>query len=544
MATDSKEQMQSPFHHLQPTITAEVFQRVIDLYERSFAEITTQCKGTNDNNKKLQNEIESLKRCFNEITTIKDTTTKTMKGIKEIQKEILSLKEQINNIKLTSLKEEEENDKDKEECNVIHSNKKHYLEISPQNTLSFKTENITKQPKSGRRGSACVRRVINFTKEDEMFNIKEMNVDLPQSVVFDNWKSPAINTTNNTETPMPPLISSSLSSTKLPDANTQAYKSIDDVNNNEPKNIMKLQFETHANFVHSDKILCITILSDERVATGSEDKSISICTVDIDNKEWHRDIYKRNAHNGGIYSLCELNESTLISCSWDCNIKLWDISQDDLTLHKSFKTHSNIIYQILKLSNKRFASCSYDQHITLYKNESPSYNEITKLNNEDGKVYAMLQLQDKEILITSSSCPSLTFWNLTTYNKDATIKEGFTIVKAVHMVELSGNRIAASTNNADVVIVDTVKYSVIKKVQVEGFVLNTTGLCLFDEFSFVCAGVEGFVQVSSLDYRIMYKDSGVTGVDGVNGVKSVEGGKYLVTMNNSYGLTVLQPFYG
>lgn len=538
MATDSKEQMQSPFHHLQPTITAEVFQRVIDLYERSFAEITMQCKGADDNNKKLQSEIEGLKGCFNEITMIKDTTMKTMKGIKEIQKEIVALKEQINNIKVTE---------HKDKCNVTtHSNKKHYLEISPQNTLSFKTENITKQQsKGGRRGSACVRRVINFTKEDEMFNIKEMNVDLPQSVVFDNWKSPTVNNDNITETPMPPLVTSS-STTKLPDVNpnTQTYKSIDDVNDNEPKNIMKLQFETHANFVHSDKILCITILSDERIATGSEDKSISICTVDIDNKEWNRDIYKKNAHNGGIYSLCELNESTLISCSWDCSIKLWDIAQDDLTLHKSFKAHNNIIYQILKLSNKRFASCSYDQHITLYKTESPSYNEITKLHNEDGKVYAMLQLQDKEILITSSSCPSLTFWNLTTYNKDATIKEGFTVVKAVHMVELSGNRIAASTNNADVVIVDTVKYSVIKKVQVEGFVLNTTALCLFDEFSFVCAGVEGFVQVSSLDYRIMYKDSGVTGVDGVNGVKSVESGKYLVMMNNSYGLTVLQPFYG
>ena len=154
----------------------------------------------------------------------------------------------------------------------------------------------------------------------------------------------------------------------------------------------------------------------------------------------------------------------------------------------------------------------------------------------------MLQLQDKEILITSSSYPSLTFWNLNTYKKDAVIKEGISVMKSVHMVELSGNRIAASSN-ADIVIIDTVKYSIIKKLQVEGLVLTAASLCLFDEFSFICACAGGFVQVSSLDYRIMYKDNNVVDVNGGNGIKSVEGGKYLVTMNNSYGLTVLQPFY-
>ena len=524
--------------HLQPIITAEVFQRVIDLYERSFAEITTQFKGVDDNSKKLQKEIEWLRGHLNEITTIKDNTTKTMKSIREIKKEISSLKEQLSTIKLASHKDnekEKEKDQTQQQPNLTHN----YLEISPQNTLSFKTENIIKQPMAIRRGSAGLRRVINFTKEDELFNVKELNIDLSQPIVFDNWKSP-VASNNNLES----SVSSVSPAPKLPEAtaNVQTYKSIDEVNDNEPKAIMKLQFETHANFVHCDKILCITLLSDERIATGSEDKSISICTVDIDNKEWNRDIYKKNAHNGGIYSLCELNESKLISCSWDCNIKIWEITQDDLVLHKSFKGHNNLIYQVLKLSNKRFASCSYDQYITLWKNESPSYEEITKLNNEDGKVYAMLQLQDKETLITSSSCPSLTFWNLTTYKKDAVMKEGIAVMKSAHMVELSGNRIAVSTN-ADIIILDTAKYSIIKRLQVEGFILNSASLCLFDEFSFICACAGGFVQVSSLDYRVMYKDNNVLDVDGVNGIKSVEGGKYLVTMNNSYGLTVLQPFY-
>lgn len=517
---------QSPHStHSSPTITAEFFQKVIDLYERSFGEITSQFKGVEDNSKKLQKEIEWMRSHLNEITTIKDNTSKTMQNIKEIKKEILLLKDQISSIQL---KPETVPPKPS-----IPQNPNTLLEISPQNNISFKTLPKQRQQNANRRGSAGLRRVIDFTKEDELFNIKNISPDSYKSVVFDNWNNATVNASDT--------LSSSSLLPKTP-TNVISYKSIEETNQNEPKTIQKLQFETHAHFLHSDRILCMIVLNDDRIATGGQDKAISICSVNIEKKEWNRDVYKKRAHNGGIYSLFELNESKIMSCSWDGYIKIWEVNQNDIALYKLIKGHNNVIYQIMKLSNKRIASCSYDQYIKVWNNEMPGYEEITKMMEEDGKVYAMLQLEDKEVLITSSSWPSIAFWNLVTYKKEAAIKEGVCAVHSSHMVEMSGNRIAV-VSGVEVAIVDTVKYSVIKKVQVEGFVGSTGCLCWFDEFSFVwvCAG--GVVQVSSLDYRIMYKENNVMGIDAVNGIKSVDDGKYLVMMNSSYGLTVMQPFY-
>ena len=164
---------------------------------------------------------------------------------------------------------------------------------------------------------------------------------------------------------------------------------------------------------------------------------------------------------------------------------------------------------------------------------------------EDGKIYAMIQLQNKEILVTSCSYPSLAFWNLNTYKKESAIKEGFYARRPSHMVELFGNRIAVSTcsETFPIIIIDTVKYSIVKKIQLEGFIIHDSSLCIFDQFSFVYSYSNYFVQFSSNDYRVISKNNNDLGIDAVNGIVIIEQGKYLIMTNNSYGLTIVQPFY-
>ena len=65
----------------------------------------------------------------------------------------------------------------------------------------------------------------------------------------------------------------------------------------------------------------------------------------------------------------------------------------------------------------------------------------------------------------------------------------------------------------------------------------------FVKFSFVYSYSNYFVQFSSNDYRVISKNNNDLGIDAVNGIVIIEQGKYLIMTNNSYGLTIVQPFY-
>lgn len=536
MATHS----QSNSHSHSATITADVFQRVMDIYEITFAEIKAQVENVEHIKDNIRKEFEWLRTNITDIRNIKDNTAKTMKSINEMKEEIILLKKSFVNINMVP--------KTDPSPKPINSSNK--LEITSENSISFNICRKNKKAMTIKLGTDNLKKAMNLhqqklkiSKDDDLFNIRGIT-ETYKTVVFDNWNEEKINNNNdNLQSTESLSLFQELPVSLLNDNKEITYKTFNDINQNETKTIQHLEIETHANFIHSDKILCMKILNDNRIATGSEDKSISICKINIETNAWNRDIHKKKAHNGGIYSLTELNNDKLISCSWDGYIKIWDIEENDIILNKTIKGHQNMIFQIMNLSNERFASCSYDQNIKIwnYSNE-----EITSMIEEDGKIYAMIQLQNKEILVTSCSYPSLAFWNLNTYKKESVIKEGFYARRPSHIVELFGNRIAVSTcsETFPIIIIDTVKYSIVKKIQIEGFIIHDSSLCIFDQFSFVYSYSNYFVQFSSNDYRVIFKNNNDLGIDAVNGIVIIEQGKYLIMTNNSYGLTVVQPFYG
>ena len=85
-------------------------------------------------------------------------------------------------------------------------------------------------------------------------------------------------------------------------------------------------------------------LSDERIACGSYDGSIIVCSVNLITNQWKRDFKKEKAHNDSVISLCELNDNKLVSASYECNINIWFILPNDLLLLK----HSNMKTVLLK----------------------------------------------------------------------------------------------------------------------------------------------------------------------------------------------------
>ena len=62
-----------------------------------------------------------------------------------------------------------------------------------------------------------------------------------------------------------------------------------------------------------------------------------------------------------------MNGNRLLSGSFDCLIKVWTVSDVDLTLIKEIKEHTEPVFQVIPLSQKRFASCLFDETVKIWK---------------------------------------------------------------------------------------------------------------------------------------------------------------------------------
>lgn len=70
------------------------------------------------------------------------------------------------------------------------------------------------------------------------------------------------------------------------------------------------------------------------------------------------------AHEGGVGTLLEWDENTLISGGKDAHIKLWDKSSK--TCSKNIPAHNYMIYDLIKLNDKTVVSASRDKTIKIW----------------------------------------------------------------------------------------------------------------------------------------------------------------------------------
>ena len=100
-------------------------------------------------------------------------------------------------------------------------------------------------------------------------------------------------------------------------------------------------------------------MKDGRVASTAVDNIISIYDP---SKDYHFDqVIER--HSDNIISICQLDDGTIVSCSYDDSIMI-----GDYTIKKA---HERWIYKVITLPNNRIASCSYDYTIKIWKSNPP-----------------------------------------------------------------------------------------------------------------------------------------------------------------------------
>ena len=212
---------------------------------------------------------------------------------------------------------------------------------------------------------------------------------------------------------------------------------------------------------HKQKVNCLLLLRDGRIASAGSDQKIQI--FDVQNKDPPLFL---NAHSSSINSICQLSSGKIVSCSNDRTVKVLALTNQTLEIEKTITEHKSEVNKVISLSNERFASCSNDNTINIYNN-SPPYALITSIQCDKGKVNTILQLKNKEILVSAIGDKTLIFWSLISY----TCESALFGVECVHnnsIVQVDENRIALG-HYKGIMIINTDSYSIVTTIKIDKF---------------------------------------------------------------------------
>ena len=165
-------------------------------------------------------------------------------------------------------------------------------------------------------------------------------------------------------------------------------------------------------FGHFAPVHCLLLLKDNRIASSSADSTIKIFNFSSSKCE-----LSLQGHQSTVTFLSQLtNNNLLISCSHDKSIKIWSITSNSYKCEHTIEdAHSDVINKVIQLSFNRMASCSWDHHIKIWRTDS--YELIHDIEGHSDNINSIIQLENKEILISLSSGfdKTMKIWSLVTY---------------------------------------------------------------------------------------------------------------------------------
>ena len=146
---------------------------------------------------------------------------------------------------------------------------------------------------------------------------------------------------------------------------------------------------------HKGDVLCLTLLNDGRLVSGSLDSSIIIY-----NKSTYKSDLIIKEHKDRIWSLAQFKNGYLSSCSSDKTIKLFNIQGNKYKIIQTLNFHSDNVYKIIELSNNSLVSGSDDLTIIFYKKDDSKYKKDYVINTSNS-VRNIIQTKQNEIVYST-----------------------------------------------------------------------------------------------------------------------------------------------
>ena len=250
---------------------------------------------------------------------------------------------------------------------------------------------------------------------------------------------------------------------------------------------IKLKNSIHILNNHTNYVLCLTILNDGRLVSGSSDKSIIIY-----NKITYKPDLIIKEHNNSVYCIIQLSSDILGSCSADKTIKLFKIKENKYNILQTLNYHKDWVYKIIELKNKYLVSCSEDSSIIFYNRNNSEYKYDYKIST-NGECTSVIETKENEICYSEYNNDTICFYdinerkikssisNISKYNG---IREWFIMISKDLLLIPGENKIS---------IININEYKLIKIIEV----LDSNwicGVCMLNQNMLLTGDEEGKIK--------------------------------------------------
>ena len=294
--------------------------------------------------------------------------------------------------------------------------------------------------------------------------------------------------------------------------------------------------------VHILVSLILTISNDEILVTFTN-YSIAYFSIDFQTKKIIKKCLEQKLFNSEILYLHLLENKEILSCSGTF-IKKLKVSNDQITVIKSWIAHLFDVLQVIPISDYRLVSCSFDHKIHIWKDckdedESPKKSIMTY--QESYNVYALLEFQKDQLLYScgDSEIGFLRLWDLNLQRQTKSSNQVYT-KSSYGMIKLPNGLIAISSEqpSAKITIFDAEKFQVKHEIISKNFIKNTGSAFLlnFNEDFFYYSYQNTLVQITiDCNYNICYEKTESDDYNG-SGFAFLNDGKFCIRVFQSKNL--------
>lgn len=247
---------------------------------------------------------------------------------------------------------------------------------------------------------------------------------------------------------------------------------------------------------HENSILCLEKISDTCFLSGSRDRAIIVWEKKDDNKFVQTKHFQ--IHSAIVLSLCRINDDIFASCGGDNLIKVSNLNGDNL---KTLIGHTDWVWQVIKVDNETLISCSEDKTIKIWNwsNEQclttleDNYPLNTIAYQTSGRILAGGNLNGDISIIRVND-------NLELVNPIRITKAHLGIVRTI--IFINSNYLISGGEDNKIKIWDIERQICIKEFEHDNFVQS---VLLNDENQIISASYDGQIKIWNLPDKVLEK---------------------------------------
>ena len=232
-------------------------------------------------------------------------------------------------------------------------------------------------------------------------------------------------------------------------------------NNNNPPSLTQIH-SLDIGLHDEQPVNCILPLSTGAIAFGLGNGKIELFEISSTYKHLLTMYNFKKAHKSSILDLIELNKGVIASCSSDKKIIIWKIIDlNTFTIeHQISKAHEGKIPRLVYIASKHhLISCSYDCTIKIW-DCSNKYSFIYTLNKHIKEVISILYNEHHNILLSASKEGIVRVWKASDYTSIYKLNDTY-VYSSRNMITFKRDYVILCTGNK-IVVVNVKSYAVEK----------------------------------------------------------------------------------